>query len=238
MKAVHTTDLDDQFFPGLLGVAEAVQARPVHLLSVMMAESGVRASAWNRNGNASGLIQFMPATLVGLGWTSGHEAFRKLTATQQLPYVRKYFHPHKGRLVSVGAVYVATFLPALLKHAHDPDFVLTAKGGRLSWAYEPNKVFDVDKNYAITVRELEDAVHRACRGARWVEIVSRLAGYDMPRTEPDVANLADDDLDDDEPTRIYDRCDFAVVHPPVPLGRPALDGWNPADDDDEPPDAA
>jgi hypothetical protein len=177
MSWKYTSDLDDGFFPGLESVAADVEAKPIHLLSVMMSESGVRADAYNPNGNASGLVQFMPATLAGLGWQEGHAAFRQLAATEQLPFVRAYFLPHKGKLVSAAACYVATFLPALLGHADDPDFVLTAKTGPLGWAYAPNAVFDRNKDYAITVGELEDAIARNCRGPRWVEVTARLARH-------------------------------------------------------------
>ncbi len=173
----HTSDIADDFFPGLEAVAEDVGAKPIHLLSVMMSESGVRANAHNPHGDASGLIQFMPATLTGLGWRAGDAAFRRLSATEQLPFVRAYFAPHKGKLVSAAACYVATFLPALLRHAHDPSFVLTAKSGPLGWAYAPNAVFDRNKDYAITVGELEDAIARNCRGARWAELTTRLARH-------------------------------------------------------------
>lgn len=177
MNTKHTIDIADDFFPGLESVAADVDAKPIHLLSVMMSESGVRANAHNPHGNASGLIQFMPATLAGLGWRSGDAAFRQLSATEQLRFVRAYFLPHKGKLVSAAACYVATFLPALLKHADDPIFVLTAKNGPLGWAYAPNAVFDRNKDYAITVGELEDAIARNCRGLRWAELVARLAGH-------------------------------------------------------------
>lgn len=180
-----TSDIDDAFFPLLKTVCAYLQCEPLSLMSVMMSESGVRASAWNDNPkslppeqrwNASGLIQFMPKTLLGLGWVKGHAAFRTLTATQQLEYVKRYFGPHIGRLVSIGAIYTATFLPALLSHAGDPNFVLTAKNGPLGWAYSPNAAFDANHDLAITVGELESAVLRNCVGARWRELVSRLTG--------------------------------------------------------------
>lgn len=185
---VHTKDLDALFFPKLDEVCDDLSTPETpcnarDLLSVMMSESGVRADAWNDNPknlppekrwNASGLIQFMPFILPNVGWAKGHAAFRQLSATEQLPYVRRYFSPHRGMLGSVGQIYTATFLPALLKHASNPDFVLTAKDGPLGWAYAPNAVFDANKDYKITVRELEDAVRRNCRGPRWNEIIARL----------------------------------------------------------------
>jgi hypothetical protein len=55
---------------------------------------------------------------------------------------------------------VVTFLAVLVKHAHNLNFVLTAKGGPL-----PNAGFDRNKGSAITVRELEDGIARSCPGA-------------------------------------------------------------------------
>ncbi len=176
MSKVHTSDIDDLFFLKLQEIAGELGAKPVDTLSVMYSESGCSANAHNPKGHASGLIQFMPQTLIGLGWTHGHEAFRSLSATAQLPFVRRYYLPYHGHLDSVGGLYVATFLPALISHASDPSYVLTAKQGQLGWAYAPNAVFDTNKDYAITVGELEDAVRRNTRGARWSELRARLEG--------------------------------------------------------------
>ena len=185
MTYEHTADIDDAFFPRLEEVADEVLARPRELLAVMMSESGVLAKAHNDNPknlppekrwNASGIFQAMPATLMGLGWTKGHLAFRQLTATQQLEWALRYYRAYRGQLVSVGAIYTATFLPALVRHAGDPNFVLTAKDGPLGWAYAPNAMFDANMDYAITVGELEAAVARNCHGPRWAELVARLDG--------------------------------------------------------------
>lgn len=180
-----TRDLDDYFFPRLDEIASSLGAQPRHMLAVMYSESGVSATAHNdapkdrppeKRYNASGLIQFMPATLPGLGWTAGHAAFRRLSATEQLTFVDRYYRPHRGHLDSIAGLYVATFLPALVRHAKDRSFVLTGKAGPLGWAYEPNAVFDRNRDLAITVGELEDAVARNARGARWDEILMRLEG--------------------------------------------------------------
>lgn len=175
-KMAETKDLDAAFFTELCAVAGRLKSDPAKMLGVMMSESGVQAWAHNPNGHASGLIQFMPKTLLNLDWTKGPEAFRKLSATQQLRYVELYFKSYIGYLDSVAGLYTATFLPALVKHCDDPEFVLTAKNGPLGWAYAPNSVFDKNKDYAITVSELEAAVERNCTGKRWAEIIARLTG--------------------------------------------------------------
>ena len=174
--AVLTTDINDRFWPDFRNVCHDVGADDRDLLKVLYVESGLRADAHNPSGNASGINQLMPQTLVNLGWTHGAAPFRRLTATEQLPWVRRYFRPHKGRLTSVGAIYTANFLPALLAYAGDPDYVLVAKGGQLGWAYASNAALDANGDYTITVRELELAVQRHAQGARWDELVARLEG--------------------------------------------------------------
>jgi putative peptidoglycan binding protein len=176
VKYTSTNDIDDAFLPRLEEVADELEARPLDLLKCWKSESDVRAAAHNPNGDASGIFQAMPATLVGLGWGKDTAAYRRLTATQQLEWALRYYRPYRGKLVSVGAVYTATFLPALIAHAGNPDFVLTAKSGPLGWAYAPNAVFDRNGDLAITVGELEDAVRRNCIGARWTELLARLEG--------------------------------------------------------------
>ena len=85
MTPIHTRDLANDFFPAVEEISDELGVKPVHLLSVMMSESGVYARAHNPNGNASGLIQFMPFVLRNLGWTQGHEAFRQLPRRLQRP---------------------------------------------------------------------------------------------------------------------------------------------------------
>lgn len=191
---IHTKDIDNLFFAKLDLVAKELGASARDMLSVMFSESGCRADAWNDNPktlppekrwNASGLIQFMPFILPGVGWFKTHAEFRQLTATQQLPFVQRYYAPYVrslpkvNPLASVGGLYTATFLPALVEYAIDPEYVLTARNGRLGWAYGPNAAFDANHDLQITVGELEDAVKRNCRGPRWIELLARLEGADV-----------------------------------------------------------
>lgn len=243
-----TEDIDDAFFPKLRLVGMALGAKPLDMMAVMYSESGCKANAWNDNPkslppekrwNASGLIQFMPPTLIGLGWTAGHSAFRQLSATEQLSWVERYYRPYRGHLGSVGGLYVATFLPALIKHAGDPSFVLTAKAGVLPWAYGPNAAFDANKDLRITVGELEEAVARNCRGARWDELLARLTVQNGIDTVPSLENPDSEPLPDlgaivaefDEPPP-----DNAASHPtegPGAIIHPmpdTLDAWNRRDE--------
>lgn len=178
-----TADLSDAFFGKLRDVSSRLGCEPVNLLSVMMSESGVKAKAHNPNGDASGLIQFIPKTLANLGWPNGQAAFRQLSAEEQLPYVEKYFSPYISKgLTSAARLYQATFLPATLNLGSDPDTVISESGGINSFVYNPNKLFDTNKDQKITVGGLQEAIDRNTHGGRWNEIVSRFNGEPIDET--------------------------------------------------------
>lgn len=153
---------------------------PLHLAQVIMAESGWYPTAHNPNGHASGLFQAMPATLKGLGYAPGldpvarAESFRGLTAAEQMPWLRRYYMPYKGRLGSVAACYLATFMPAYLDHAQEPGFVLASKSLR-GFIYNANRGFDANGDNAISVSELSLACQRAARGPRWYQATTDLS---------------------------------------------------------------
>jgi len=149
----------------------------------MQSESGVSASAHNPNGDASGLIQFMPATLTGLGFNDGDAAFRNLSAQDQLPWVQKYFAPHVSQgLGSAARLYQVTFLPATMNDGSDFSVVLCNNTDKFTAAYFANIVFDTAHKGSITVGDLQSAVVRNRHGARWAEILAR---FDGRATAPD-----------------------------------------------------
>lgn len=182
------------------------------LLGVWMSESGVRADAHNPAGHASGIFQAMPATLAGLGFAPGAadgparaDAFRLLNALEQLPWAERYYRPAYGRLVNKAACYMWTFLPADIALASDGESVIVAKkgsalapDGRRSTVFDVNSAFDRNGDQAIQVRELEQAIQRACRGPRWSAIVERWRQHlglqpgipeTMPPAMPDLRTL-------------------------------------------------
>lgn len=172
----NTADIPDSFFPTWIrAFKEDLKMNPLDPLCAAMNESGLYAKAHNPNGNASGLIQFMPDTLKGLGYKGSWSDFVKLPADQQVPYVKAYYSPHSSYCTSPGLCYVTTFLPALTPAASKggPSFVLARHGGTLGWAYDANPGFDHAKKGYITVQDLEDTIANACKGARWDEIFQR-----------------------------------------------------------------
>src|ERR1700686_4094058 len=111
--------MDPDFYKKLLEISSEVQMKPEDLLNVMAVESGIDPTAHNQNGNASGLIQFMPSTLKNLGYQGSHADFRKLSSVDQLDYVKKYVLDNMkyngGPFTSAAQYYVANFLPVALK---------------------------------------------------------------------------------------------------------------------------
>ncbi len=175
-----TADISELALSRFERMCEEMNIDKLSLAGVMFSESGWYSKAQNPNGLATGLIQFMPSTLAGLGFESSTAAndraadFRKLDATAQMPFVRRYMVP--GNLHGVAECYLKIFLPADIKHANEPDYVLAAKDGFRSVVFTANAGFDINRDYRITVSELVSAVARNCRGPRWSDLVSRLSG--------------------------------------------------------------
>jgi phosphatidylserine/phosphatidylglycerophosphate/cardiolipin synthase-like enzyme/subtilisin family serine protease len=189
----HTADLADSFFAAIRTVATTLQTQPQFLLAVMNSESSIRASAHNPNGHASGLIQFMPDTLRRLGWTQGHEAFRRLTSTEQMPFVLQYYLPFvRQGLNSTARLYQATFLPATLGRGSEPNTVIVdVNNNDNAFAYTPNRGFDRRSDGRILVGDLTAFVERAKGSARWREAFERLQAS-APGSVPSVSLLPPD----------------------------------------------
>ncbi|WP_406632946.1 DUF4157 domain-containing protein [Amycolatopsis sp. WGS_07] len=161
----HT--VENSFLPALESVCQDVGCRPLDLLSCMMSEGGVRADIVNPDSHAVGLIQFMPATLAGLGYPGTWQEFSQLSATEQMDYVRKFLMPGRGKFTSAGRVYQFMYLPKTMRAGQDADTVITTADNpdnELKRAYEKNAGLDTNKDGSITIGEL-DARARQHRGA-------------------------------------------------------------------------
>lgn len=97
---------------------------------------------------ATGLIQFMPPTAIGLKTTV--EKLAAMTAVEQLAYVKKYFEPYKGRLKTLADVYMAILWPAAI--GKPESYVLWEKASKPT-TYRQNIGLDINKDEAITKAE-------------------------------------------------------------------------------------
>lgn len=187
MSYRYSSEIPDAFFTDEIAYAAELGVDPVDWIRPLMNESDLSYKAHNATGDASGIFQAMPQTLRNLGFPGDWHEFVKLDADKQLPWMRKYYAPYKGKLVNATAVYMATFTPAWIPGANNPDFIICARdgsmfGGRPSavdahtsqlW-YKQNRGLDVDNDGRITVSDLTAAIARADRGPRWEEIMQRM----------------------------------------------------------------
>lgn len=127
---------------------------PNDLMSCMAFESGETFSPSVKNGagsGATGLIQFMPTTAIGLGTTV--QQLERMTAVQQLDVVVKYFAPYAGRIASLSDMYMAILLPSYIGKS---DF--SALFSRGTVAYRQNAALDANTDGLITKAEASSMV--------------------------------------------------------------------------------
>lgn len=121
-----------------------------YLMAAMAFETGASFSPSIKNAAGSGavgLIQFMPSTAKALGTTS--EKLAKMSAVEQLDYVKKYFSSKKGKLKTLEDVYMAILYPVAVGNSE--DYALFTEGSK---TYEQNKGFDTNNDGIITVAEV------------------------------------------------------------------------------------
>lgn len=135
-----------EFLRGVEGVAQRVGAQPEHLMAAMSFETGgsFASDVQNPRSSATGLIQFMDSTAKGLGTSTADLA--RMTPTEQLQYVEKYFEPYRGRLNDLESVYTTI----LAGSPHESGDVLFSQGEK---AFGPNRELDVNGDGKITAAE-------------------------------------------------------------------------------------
>ncbi|WP_175896027.1 lytic transglycosylase [Burkholderia cepacia] len=124
----------------VMEISEDLRVDPDYLMSCMAFETGeifrpdIRSAA---GGGATGLVQFMPSTAVGLGTTT--DKLSKMTAVEQLEYVHRYFLPSKGGLRGLEDVYMHILYPAAV--GKPGECVIADK-----YVREDSGVIKIDKN--------------------------------------------------------------------------------------------
>ncbi|MDT9591877.1 peptidoglycan-binding domain-containing protein [Nocardioides zeae] len=146
-----------EFLREVEAVAGRLGAAPEHLMATMSFETGGRftSDVENPRSGATGLIQFMPDTARGLGTTT--EALSRMTPTEQLSYVERYFEPYRGRLDSLESVYTSV----LGGRPMDADTTMFNQGTQ---AYHQNRELDVNGDGRITAAEATSHVRSRMGG--------------------------------------------------------------------------
>jgi hypothetical protein len=145
--------VSEDFRNKVVEICGPLGARPSDLMACMAFESGetFRPDVRNAAGSgATGLIQFMPATAIGLGTTV--QALAGMTAERQLDYVAKYFKPYRGRLRNLGDIYMAILWPAGVGRP-DSFALFDRSDTRHPKRYRQNAGLDADRNGIVTRAE-------------------------------------------------------------------------------------
>jgi hypothetical protein len=125
---------------------------PNWLMAIMYWESASSFSPSIQNSiGATGLIQFIPSTAIGLGTTT--TALKNMSAVEQLDYVEKYLNTYKGKLKSYVDTYFAVFFPLAI--GKPDDWVVQGGGVSASQIAKQNPAFDVNKDGKVQVWEVK-----------------------------------------------------------------------------------
>ncbi|MBP6216038.1 MAG: LysM peptidoglycan-binding domain-containing protein [Luteimonas sp.] len=155
-------NITPEFIRGVEAMAGRLGTQPEYLLAVMSFETGGSFSPGIRNGagsGATGLIQFMPATARELGTST--EALARMSATDQLQYVERYFarRSDPGDLNTLEGVYTTVLYGS---PRPDPGSTLFSSG---SAAYRMNAPLDLNRDGRITAGEATSFVRGRIDGA-------------------------------------------------------------------------
>lgn len=143
--------VSEEFRQRVVWLAEDLGMDPDSLMTCMAWESGrsFRPDVRNMAGSgATGLIQFMPSTARQLGTTTAKLA--RMSAEDQLNYVWKYFRPYKGRLRTLGDLYMAILWPG---GVGKPDDYVLWDSDRRPTTYRQNAGLDGNRDGRITKGE-------------------------------------------------------------------------------------
>lgn len=221
---------------------------PSWLMACIAFETGrtFKSSTQNPVSKATGLIQFMPSTALGLDTTVGELA--AMSEIDQLDYVERYFEPFKGRLRTLSDTYMAILWPKGVGMREDE--VLFDESTK---AYLQNRGLDINKDGGITkaeaaafvVRQLEDGLAPENALPMSAPIEDRSVPY-QPREEstmdpfsiiamfgPMIANLIPQlaklfvDPEDKKQTRNIEAIQLVIdTFTKAGLGNPAASGTN------------
>lgn len=154
-NVVGVENVDEAFKEKVVQIAADLKTDPNFLMAVMSFETGgsFSPSVRNKFTNATGLIQFMPATAKGLGTTI--EALAKMSQLRQLDFVEMHFKPFRNRLKTLEDAYMAVLMPVAI--GKGADHVLFKKPSK---GYSQNSGLDLNGDGVITVAEAAERVRR------------------------------------------------------------------------------
>lgn len=144
------------FISKIREVSSRLAINPNWLMAIIHWESArtFSASVKNPYTNATGLIQFMPATAIDLGTTI--EKLAVMSAVEQLEWVYKYYVRYRSKLKSYTDLYLTTFYPIAV--GKSSNYVLGTSDIRIRKIAQQNPAFDVNRDQKITKGEIESVM--------------------------------------------------------------------------------
>lgn len=139
-----------EFIDAVISVASFLQVKPEHLMFLMWFETGHTLNHRIQNSiGATGLIQFMQATALGLGTTTAQ--LKAMSNVEQMKYVQKHLAPYRGKYRDYVDLYCGIFWPAAVGK---PDtFRITQ-----DIVAKQNPLFDINKDGDIEKAEIRTAL--------------------------------------------------------------------------------
>jgi hypothetical protein len=152
-----SSNIRTAFVSKVKDIAGKLSIKPDWLMAMMYSESKLNPQAINNITNATGLIQFMPATANGLGTTTS--ALYNMSALNQLDYVYKYFKPYANYINSYDDLYLITFYPNA-----DGKFAGTLSKPDTwtfpSAVYTSNKGMDINGDGKVNISDFKQFIYR------------------------------------------------------------------------------
>lgn len=170
-KLIYGTKVEQDFRVKVRQIGAEMNINPNWLMAVMGYESRYTFSPAIRNpgSTATGLIQFLERTAIGLGTTTAK--LSRMTAVQQLDFVKKYYvdNGYAPRVQNLGDAYLAVLFPLAMNR---PDsFIMWRRDeGPYQAAYAVNSHLDFGNKGYITRGDAVTVVNQSFRnGQRFVK---------------------------------------------------------------------
>lgn len=156
----------------VITIANQLNINPDWLMVVMKFESGLNSKAQNTTSGATGLIQFMPSTAIGMGTTTTD--LYNMSNVEQLDYVYLYLSRFSGEIRSLTDLYLTIFYPVAV--GKSDDYVLGSTEQQRKKIAEQNKIFDTNKDGYITKAEVKNYIENYAKKIGFVEEVKKKVG--------------------------------------------------------------
>lgn len=212
-------NLGINFFKKLDNICKEANVKPEDVLLIMTLESGLNPSAVNKDGGASGLVQFMPFILKKYKYDASkydNKSFNQLSGEEQLDTIALHLkNLSRGKAIkSAAQLYIGNFFPVALYtsgvQSMNPNAPIVEKNPtRQKYksvsieferkAYASNSGLDYDNDGIITYGDIDKKMKNAANSKIYKDAVnmlyqSRISNIEQPQENDNKHFLSDDML--------------------------------------------